>query len=187
MNRKPFAIAGVALSLATLLVPVTAPAQGVYVYPAGGQSQQQQQADSGECHIWAVNQSGFNPSGPRTAVAQQPYSPPPPKKESGLFGRGSYGEGGGITDAGIGAAGGALVGAIAGNAGAGAAIGALSGLFIGGVKRSSAEEERAAWERQQAQQQRQAQEAAAQQDARGNAEYQRAFATCMRGRNYTVD
>lgn len=190
MRKKPYTtieLMGVALTVASLCIPIVSPAQGVYAYPQAGQSQQQQQKDTSECHLWAVNQTGFDPYR-ASAPAAPSYSPPPPASgvRSGVFGRGSYGQGGGIADAGKGAAGGALIGAIAGDAGKGAAIGAASGLFIGGVRRSNAEAERQAWEQQQAQQQYQQQQAAAAQRAQQQQAYERAFATCMRGRKYQV-
>src|SRR5947208_15562183 len=44
-----------------------------FVYPAKGQSPQQQQKDEGECHVWAVNQSGFDPAKPpQQAAAKSP-------------------------------------------------------------------------------------------------------------------
>ena len=59
-------ISRLALSIGFLvLVPAASLAQ--HVYPAQGQSQQQQQQDQGECHTWAVNQSGYN-----AGYAQQP-------------------------------------------------------------------------------------------------------------------
>ncbi len=73
-----------------------------YVYPAHGQSPQQQQKDQGECHVWATQQSGVNPA----------PTPPPPSGPQGQMARG--------------AAAGAVGGAIAGDAGKGAAIGAAS-------------------------------------------------------------
>jgi hypothetical protein len=189
MTRKPNKTRGmlaVVAAVATLGAPLSSPAADVYAYPAAGQSEKQQRKDHGECHAWAINQSGFDPSQPTPAVASG-YSSPPPSGSSGVFGRGSYGQGGGIADAGKGAAGGALIGAIAGNAGKGAAIGALSGLFIGGVKRSNAQAERDAWERQQAEQYRRQQQAASSQRAAQQADYRRAFTTCMRARKYQVD
>src|SRR4051812_4058362 len=41
-----------------------APAQPtqVYVYPTGGQAQEQLGRDRYECHLWAVKQSNFDPS-----------------------------------------------------------------------------------------------------------------------------
>ena len=52
-------------------VPALAPAQP-YVYPARGQSAQQQEFDRGQCYSWAVQQTGFDPANP------QVYSGPPP-------------------------------------------------------------------------------------------------------------
>src|SRR5690242_3238312 len=48
-----------------------------FVYPARGQSAQQQQKDEFECHQWAIQQTGFDPSNPRQASA-----PPPPPSGS---------------------------------------------------------------------------------------------------------
>ena len=88
-------------------------AQG-YVYPARGQSPQQQQKDQAECQGWAIQQPGANPA----AVA----APPPPQ---GQVARGA------ARGAAVGAAG----GAIGGNAGKGAAAGAAAGALVGGVRR----------------------------------------------------
>lgn len=161
-------------------------AQGrVFAYPKAGQSAQQQQRDNAECNRWAVNESGFDPSRQQTYVTQG-YSSPPPSGGGGVFGRGSYGQGGGISDAGRGAALGALGGAIAGNAGKGAAIGALSGLFIGGVKRSNQAYERERWEEQQRAQRRAQEQAIAQQRGQGMNGYNRAFSLCMESRKYAI-
>ena len=35
---------------------------GVYLYPRNGQSDEQTQKDRYECHSWAVNQTGFDPT-----------------------------------------------------------------------------------------------------------------------------
>jgi hypothetical protein len=42
----------------------TGDAGDVYVYPRNGQTQEQTQNDRYECHSWAVNQSGFDPTRP---------------------------------------------------------------------------------------------------------------------------
>ena len=172
--------------VATLGLAAPVAAQGVYAYPKGNQSPQQQQRDESECYNWAVQRTGYDPSRQRTYVAQGYSSPPPSSSSSGLFGRGSYGSGGGVRDAGTGAAGGAIIGAIAGNAGAGAAIGALSGLFIGGVKRSNQQSEREAWERQQSSQRAAQERQAARQDEVRRGEYTRAYSACLQGRNYQI-
>ena len=163
---------------------VAVQAQGTFAYPNAGQSPQQQSQDSFECQQWATGQTGFRPGEPM--YVDQGYSQPPPQSSGGLFGQGSYGQGGMIADAGKGAGIGALGGAIAGDAGKGAAIGALSGVFIGGIKRSNQQAEYEQWQRQQAHQQQQAQQQAqAQYQQRQNA-WNRAFGACMSSRNYTV-
>lgn len=88
----------------------------MYVYPQKGQSAEQQQRDQGECHSWAVQQSGFNPG-----MAQAPSS--------------GAGDGSVVRGGARGAAVGAVVGAIAGDAGKGAAAGAAGGALIGGMQR----------------------------------------------------
>jgi hypothetical protein len=45
-------------------LPIFALAQSgeVYIYPSKGQSSEQQDKDRYECHRWAVQQTGFDPS-----------------------------------------------------------------------------------------------------------------------------
>src|SRR5262245_113962 len=96
--------------LATALAAAPAAAQQ-YVYPAKGQSAEQQKKDTGECHTWAVGQSKYDPANPPKAAA------PPPTTATGT--RPGAGVGG--------AARGAVVGEIvADDAGAGAAAGAVA-------------------------------------------------------------
>jgi hypothetical protein len=157
----------------------------VYAYPLKNQSAQQQQRDEAECAEWATQRTGFNPLRP-PAYSGHGYAARAPAGQSGVFGRGDYGQGGGVADAAKGAGLGAVGGAIAGNAGKGAAIGALSGLFIGGVKRSSQQAERAAWYRQQQQQEAQARAQYERQLASMQAEFDRAFSACLDARGYRV-
>jgi len=77
-----------------------------YVYPAKGQSAEQQEKDQYECHQWAVQQTGFDPS--------QPVEQSTPRYSA-------------LGGAARGAALGAVGGAIGGDAGKGAAIGAAVG------------------------------------------------------------
>src|SRR5215469_4523255 len=67
----------VTLTTAVLLFAQTALAQNsdFFMYPAKGQSQTQQNKDRYECHTWAVQQTGFDP----TRVSSQPSMPPPPQ------------------------------------------------------------------------------------------------------------
>jgi hypothetical protein len=108
----------VTAALALALALPTMASANVFVYPKNGQSAQQQQRDEGECHTWAVGQTGFNPA---TASGGQAT------------------EGGVVRGGARGAATGAVIGAIAGNAGTGAAAGAAGGALIGGMRRRDAQ------------------------------------------------
>jgi hypothetical protein len=94
------------------------PKPNVYVYPAQGQTPQQQAQDTSECQTWAQQQSGYSP-GTDTAKG--------------------VGVGAALGALG-GAALGAAVGAAAGSPGTGAAIGAaaggVGGATYGGVSQS---------------------------------------------------
>jgi len=138
-----------------------AAAQQMYVYPAQNQSPEQQNKDQYECHQWSVQQTGVDPTTQSAAGA------PPSSGGTGANPlRGAAG----------GAAIGAVGGAIAGDAGKGAAIGAASGALIGGLRRRDQQ-------KQQEQQRRQYE----QQQASAIQGYNRALATCLSGRGYTVN
>ena len=147
-----------AIVLALLLA--TAAGADPIVYPAKGQSTQQQEKDKYECYQWGKQQTGFDPM-------QEPHatSPPPPQSGSSLF-RGAA----------RGAVAGAAIGAIAGDAGKGAAIGAASGGMVGGMRRRN----------QVAQQQQWAESQASQYQAQRH-NYERAYGACLQGRGYTVN
>jgi hypothetical protein len=108
-----FTLITVSLCFAALLPAIAQ--SDIMVYPAKGQSNEQLSKDRYECHTWAVQQSGFDPS---NAQATQAKSQP---QQRGEVLRGGA----------RGAAAGAAIGAIAGDAGKGAAIGAAAG----GLKR----------------------------------------------------
>src|SRR5258708_1805600 len=81
-RAKAAGLPGQVAILMTVL-SVRAPAAGaqdVFMYPARGQSQQQQDRDRYECHSWAVGQTGFDPS--RASAAPAPPPPPPPQQEA---------------------------------------------------------------------------------------------------------
>jgi len=140
-------------------------AQEVFIYPTKGQSPEQQSRDRGECHAWAVQQTGFDPARPQVAAAP----PPAPSGPQGEVVRGAA----------RGAALGAVGGAIAGDAGKGAAIGAGTGALFGGMKRM----DKARADQQAQQQYAQQQQATL---AQGQAAYSRALGACLEGRGYTV-
>ena len=148
-------------------------AQQLAIYPNTGQSQEQQGEDRYECNNWAVRQAGFDPA---TAYRAQGQVPRPPS---------SYysGQGEVLRGAARGAAIGAIGGAIGGNAGKGAKIGTATGALIGGMRRN---EQR----RRQAEQQRAYEAQVSQQQAylsTGQGAYNRALASCMEARGYTVN
>jgi hypothetical protein len=109
--------------LAVTLLPLSLAAQPV-IYPAKGQSTQQQQKDQGQCSAWAQESTGIDPA----AVAQ---APPP---QGPAVGGGERLRG---------AARGAVVGeAVGDNPGGGAAV----GVIVGGVRarRNQAAQQQAA-------------------------------------------
>jgi hypothetical protein len=149
----------------TYAVPAPPP-QRVFVYPANGQSAEQTDRDRYECHVWAVQQTGVDPSRADASayerVIVQPANPP---------GSGTV----------AGAIGGAIIGSIIGgprNAGAGALIGGATGAIVGTASDANAQA--------QAQQtQAQFNQSAAAGRARGDS-YRRAVGACLQGRGYTV-
>ena len=167
----------VSVGALALVLAAPATAQQPFFYPSQGQSQQKQNQDFGECHAWAVQQTGFDPMSAQATAPAPSTAPPPTERQQGGLLRGAA----------IGAGGGALGGAIAGDAGKGAAIGALAGGVIGGIRRRNQvdrqEQQRRAWEQQQRQQQAQHQSNLNAQ--RGN--YNRALGACMQGRGYSVN
>ncbi len=138
-----------------------AAAQHMFIYPAQNQSPEQQSRDQFECCQWSVHQTGVDPTSQAMAAA-------PPS--------GGGTQASPLRGAARGATVGVIGGAIGGNAGKGAAIGAASGALIGGFRRRDQE-------RRQEQQRREYE----QQQAQAIGAYNRALATCLRGRGYTVN
>jgi hypothetical protein len=135
----------------------TAHATELMVFPKAGQSAQQQEQDKFACYSWAKDQSGFDPMAQPTATA------PPPQSEA---------KKGGI---GRGAVRGTAVGAILGDAGKGAAAGAA----VGGMRRQDQKRREAAATQQWEQEQQRTY-------AEKRDRYDRAYAACLEGKNYTV-
>jgi YmgG-like glycine-zipper protein len=145
-------VGGTALSLSAAAV-----AQQPIIYPAKGQSAEQQSKDQGECYVWAKQTTGIDP----VALAGTPVQAQPQSSGKTVVG-----------GAAVGAAGGAAIGAIAGNAGKGAAIGAVVGT-MGGMGRARSNQASADQQAQAARQQQ-------------LNTYNRAQAACLEGRGYTV-
>ncbi|MBS0344032.1 MAG: hypothetical protein JSS56_26300, partial [Proteobacteria bacterium] len=82
-------MSGRQLSSMALLVFLSAAAWGQqYVYPAKGQSPDQQKKDESACYSWAVQQSGFDPAKPPppTAAPAQPTTATGTKPGAGASG-----------------------------------------------------------------------------------------------------
>jgi hypothetical protein len=130
-----------------------------YVYPAKGQSREQQKRDESACYSWAVEQSGFDPAKP---PPPQQTAKPPTTATGTTPGAGARG-----------AVRGAVVGGVVGgDAGAGAAAGAVVGRSQSRRQNTAAD--------QQAQQQQQAG------TQKQQAAFGKARAACLEGRGYSV-
>jgi hypothetical protein len=129
------------------------------IFPASGQTPEQQQKDDGDCRQWAIQNTGVDP----VQLAQQPVGTAAPQ------------QGGAVKGAARGALVGVVAGSIAGDAGKGAAIGAGVGATGGAIRQRDANQSQ-----QQANDQAQ-QERNAQMDT-----YNRAFQACMEGKGYTI-
>jgi len=141
---------------------------GLYVFPAKGQTADQQKQDESACYTWANEQSGIDP----TKVTANTDS----AKKAGGAKADSATAGAGVKGAAGGAAGGAIVGGIAGDAGEGAAIGAVVGVARGRKAKKQAK----AQAEQQAAQQTTAQAAATKES------FKKAYSACIEGKGYTV-
>jgi hypothetical protein len=160
------------------LVPVREeappPDTNVYFYPAAGRSisAEQQDRDKYECHTWAVQKTGFDPSLPNV---------PPHQRVRVVAGGPPPG-----ADVAAGAVTGAVVGAAVSNpwhTGRGAVPGALAGAAIGGI----ADAERTAeTNRIEDAENARAHDAQAAAFERRATDYRRAMAACLEGRGYSV-
>jgi hypothetical protein len=146
------------LALAAACTAGTSVAQQ-YVYPAKGQTPEQQKTDESACYTWAVQQTGFDPAKP---PAPPPAAKPPTTATGTTPGAGARG-----------AVKGAVVGeVVGGDAGTGAAVGAMAAR--GQSRRQNAAAANSAQQQQQA---------AVQQQQAG---FAKARSACLEGRGYTV-
>jgi hypothetical protein len=148
--------------------PPPPPNTTVFFYPTRGQSPEQQDRDRYDCHVWAVQQTGFDPSAPNI--------PPHPRVQV---------SGGPPPGAGVatGAVAGGLIGAAVAppwQSGQGALLGALTGAIVGGAAQSAAQERARTQAEASA---RNAQAAQLEEQALG---FRRAMSACLEGRGYSV-
>jgi hypothetical protein len=156
MRSTLIAFAAAGIAVAALSSPLHAQQQ-LIIYPAKGQSAEQQQKDVGECKTWATGQTGFDPANP-PAMSQ----PAPQPSRQGEVVRG--------------AARGAVLGEIIDDE---AGTGAAAGAAIGAMRR----QDRVRAEKQQASASQQQQQ---QYLAQKTTEYTRALSACLEARSYTV-
>ena len=173
MNGLGRIIASTALLMAGVQAVAQAPATpapaskpistslGMAVFPAKGQTAQQQAQDEGECYAWSKGQTGVDPMAPPPAATQpaaQPAKAAP-------------------------AADGSRVRGAARGAAAGAAIGATAGVVAGGRQSRKNQQQAAQQATQQQQQATQQAQAANQQQIDL---FKKGFAACLEPKGYTV-
>ena len=143
-------------------------ALGLYVFPAKGQTPEQQGQDEQACYAWSKEQSGIDP----VTVKANPDS----AMKAASAKVDTAAQGAGARGAARGAVGGAVVGGIAGDAGEGAAIGAVVGLASGRKAKKQAK--------------KQAEQQAAEQShawAAGQIDtFKKGMTACLEGKGYTV-
>lgn len=148
--------------------PPTIKQLGLYVYPAKGQSKEQQSKDEQACYQWAQQESGINLATGQVNTEAAGKAAAEKTNEAAT--------GAAVGGAARGAAGGAAIGAIAGDAGTGAAIGAVAGAVAG----------RRAKKQAVAQAEKQGQAQAAAYNQQQVESFKKALGVCLEGRGYTV-
>ncbi len=146
------------------------PPTEVFFYPNRGQGSEQQDRDSYECYLWAVNQTGFDPSATNLAPHHKVVvvAEPPPG-----------------TDTAAGAITGAMLGAAVsshGNMVEGVLVGMMAGAIFGSASDAARQEQTY---RLQEHYDRQAGQHTAAIERQAE-EYRRALSACLEGRGYTV-
>jgi hypothetical protein len=143
--------------LCGLCLAANSMADELMIFPNADQTSDQQEQDKFACYSWAKDQAGFDPMAPPTVTE----APPQEGARKGGIGRGLVR--------------GAAIGGIAGDAGKGAAAGAA----IGGMRRHDQKRKEAAARQQWEQEQQQIY-------AENRNRYNRAYAACLEGKDYTV-
>ena len=165
-DPKPEAAAPAPKAEASKLPPSTNSTQRV-LYANEGQTEEQQMVDQLECYRWASDQTGWDPYEPYDEMVELGCAVAQTAEEA---------QGGLVRGAARGATAGAVIGAIAGDAGKGAAIGAAAGGIAGRrrSKRATSEAQSEA-------------DLAIEEFNRQLEKWDRNYAACMGGKNYTVE
>jgi len=149
------------VAICGLCTGAAAMADELMIFPNADQTADQQEQDKFACYSWAKGESGFDPMAPPTATA------PPPQEGAQKGG------------AGKGLVRGAAVGGIVGDSSKSAKRGAAAGAATGGMRRQDQKKKEAAqreqWEQEQVR---------IYTESRNR--YNRAYAACLEGKDYTV-
>ena len=144
-----------------LCLAATSLADDLMIFPNADQPPEQQEQDKFACYSWAKDQSDFDPMAPPTATE------PPPQQQAKKGGVGK------------GLVRGAAVGQIAGGDSKSTRRGAAAGVAIGGMRRQDQKRKEA-----QAREQWEQEQVRIYTESRNR--YNRAYAACLEGKNYTV-
>lgn len=142
-------------------VTSTGVAQELMIFPNDDQTPEKQEEDKFVCYGWAKGETGFDPM----QVATATEAPPQQSAQQGGVGRGAVR--------------GAAVGQIVGGNSDSTWKGAAAGAAIGGMRRNDQKRKE-----QQAQQQWEQEQQQIYEESRNR--YNRAYAACLEGKNYTV-
>jgi len=148
-------------ALCGVCIAATSMAQELMIFPNDDQTADQQEADKFACDGWAKGETGFDPMVVPTATE----APPQQEAQQGGMGRGAVR--------------GAAVGQIVGGDSDSTWKGAAAGAAVGGMRRNDQKRKE-----QQAQQQWEQEQAQIYTEKRNR--YNRAYAACLEGKNYTV-
>jgi outer membrane lipoprotein SlyB len=174
MKSHRYLTGGIAAFMVLTAMPASA--QDLFVYPAGGQSDEQLADDRYECHVWAVQESRFDPSELGEIAPPTIVRVPIPENEAE-----------GATEKG--AIAGTIAGAVIGRKDNKARSAILGGV-IGAIAGAAVEQqgERQAREEAEAEAQREADRLAQNKAelAVRRSNYRRAMTACLEGRGYTV-
>jgi len=173
---RPFKATFGAVLITLIGAGLEAHAQDLFIYPSGGQSAEQQRRDSLECRLWAIDQTGFDPTAPTQDSRLEPaQSAQLPSQGPGV-----------VRSTARGAVVGTAAGAIAGNTGRGALAGAAGGAILGTARQGDQRRAQQQLSDDLARQQ-QIREAEQQQLVNYRRQvFNRAVTACMEGRGYSV-
>ena len=170
--------------LVELLIAPAAAADGtsagrMFIYPSKGQPQAQLDKDRYECHVWAREQTGYDPSAGTAAPPPPPAAVPVPVPQNPHAGAAAAGT---VTGAVLGGA----IGAHHHDTLAGAIVGATIGAIAGGSIETEGRVEARREAEAQANREAARRSDTAHADDGKRVDYRRAIAACLEGRGYTV-